>query len=173
MCSSDLVSHETTREISVWSPDGTGPWPVVYALHGLGGHHTELAELATQLASNGILVFSAQHSAPDWAATQQNVECGYRFVRTIAEDHGGDLDLPVTFLGFSVGATLALEHGLSEEAYGSEGLFTGCFDGAPRPDVIVPISGCHYEFAGTRFPFESTGWTNLDAHLVLIAGEQD
>ena len=38
-----VISHGTTRDISVWTPEGDGPWPVVYVLHGLGGHHTTWA----------------------------------------------------------------------------------------------------------------------------------
>jgi predicted esterase len=170
---SAVISHESTREISVWVPKGNGPWPVVYALHGLGGRHTDLGELALQLTDRGILVFSAQHSAPDWLSTEQDVECGYRYVRAIADQYSGDLDLPVTFVGFSVGATLVLNHGLAEDAYGPDGLYKVCFDGAPRPDVIVPISGCHYQFSGDQFGFNTAGWTNRDAHLSLIAGGQD
>ncbi len=168
-----VVSHDTTREISVWAPEGEGPWPVVYALHGLGGHHTDLAEVATDLADRGILVFSAQHSAPDWQAAERDVECGYRFVRTIAGEYGGDLDQPVTFVGFSVGATLVLHHGLAAGAFGLEGSYGACFSGALRPDVIVPLSGCHYAFQGTEFSFDTIGWANQEADLVLIAGERD
>jgi predicted esterase len=168
-----VISHETTRDISVWVPHGEGPWPVVYALHGLGGHRDDLAEVATNLADQGILVFSAQHSAPDWAATEHDVECGYRFVRTMAGKYGGDLEQPVTFVGFSVGATLVLHHGLADDAFGPGGTFDACFSGAPRPDIIVPISGCHYEYQGATFGFDTVGWSNQKADLVLIAGEKD
>lgn len=170
---SAIISHETTREIAVWVPQGEGPWPVVYALHGLGGHHNDLAEVATELADHGVLVFSAQHSAPDWEASEQDAECGYRFVRSIAGQYGGDLDQPVTFVGFSVGATFVLHHGLSGAAFGPGGTYDTCFAGAPRPEVIVAISGCHYEFQGAKFGFDTSGWTNQEADLVLIAGEKD
>ena len=43
-------------------------------------------------------------------ATQEGVdqagidaECGYRFARSIAAEHGGDLDQPVTFVGLVLG----------------------------------------------------------------------
>jgi poly(3-hydroxybutyrate) depolymerase len=42
---SDVVSHEMTQDIMVFEPDGTGPWPVVFALHGINGAGEDLTEL--------------------------------------------------------------------------------------------------------------------------------
>jgi hypothetical protein len=68
---------------------------------------------------------------------------------------------------------LVLHHGLADDIYGPGGTYDACFAGTARPDVIVPLSGCHYEYAGNHFGFDASGWTNEDANLVLIAGEND
>jgi alpha-beta hydrolase superfamily lysophospholipase len=46
------------------------------------------------------------------------------------------------------------------------------------PDVIVPISGCHYEFEGQKvgyFEFETglSELSNHDADIVLVGGTDD
>ena len=47
-----------------------------------------------------------------------------------------------------------------------------CFEAAPRPDVIIAISGCHYE-GGSLDLIETESWGNGDASLELIAGAAD
>jgi dienelactone hydrolase len=174
-----VVSHETTRDIAVFAPEAGGAWPVVYALHGLGGSWQDWAEAAEDLASNGVVVFAADGRTTEaveqgrWADLQQDTECGYRFVRSIAGEYGGDLEQPVTVVGHSLGATGVLEIGLDGTQYGPGGTYDTCFSGAPRPDVVVPIAGCHYEFEGNKFGFDTSGWTNQEADLVLVAGEDD
>ena len=176
---STIVSHETTRDVHVRAPDAEGPWPVVNALHGLGGRAADMAIMAEALASRGFVVFAASGRTTE--AVEQgrfddlvrDTECGYRFARTIAEDYGGDLDQPVTMVGYSFGASGALSFGLEEAAFGPGGAYEECFSGAPRPDVIVAVSGCHYEFEGSSFGFDTTGFGNNDAALVLVVGEND
>jgi pimeloyl-ACP methyl ester carboxylesterase len=113
-----------------------------------------------------------------WPCTESkvpanDVECGYRFVRSIAAEYGGDLDQPVTFVGWSLGATAALGVGLTEDI-DPTGTFVSCFDNAPRPDVIVAISGCYFEFEGIRQNyFDVSGWGNKDAEVILLAGDRD
>jgi hypothetical protein len=46
---------------------------------------------------------------------QLDLECGYRFARSIAVDHGDDLTELVTFVGWSLGASWTLRGGLDEE----------------------------------------------------------
>jgi hypothetical protein len=98
-----VVSHETTLDIAVWAPDAEGPWPIVYALHGLGGKGQDLAVTATELASHGNVMF-----APDWGS-EQTAECSYRYSVSIAEDCGGDPDQPITAIGHSAGASAIRE----------------------------------------------------------------
>ena len=174
---SEVVSHETTQDILVLAPDAEGSWPVVLAMHGVGGTAEDMAVIASRLAGEGFVVFAPSYRSD--MSTQEGVfdtvrdaECGYRFARTIAADYGGDLDQPVTLIGWSLGASLVLEGGLTEEIDPSQEV-VDCFTEVPRADVIVAISGCHYEFEGAQFDFDLTGWENRDADVVLLAGEED
>jgi dienelactone hydrolase len=173
-----VVSHETTRDISVWAPDADGSWPIVY-LTPAAGTGQDLAEMATRLASHGTVVFAPDYRLADsQLAKEQDLECGYRFVRTIAQEYGGDLDQPFALVGDSYGASMAPVGGLSEVAYGPGGSYDVCFTGAPQADLIVAIAGCYY--AGEEFPeslvgvfVDSTDVKNLDVDLVLVVGEDD
>ena len=176
-----VVSHETTQDISVFAPEAEGSWPVVYLLHGYDGIRRDLAETATQLASQGFVVFVPDYRSTDAIITrEQDVECSYRYARSIAAEHGGDLDQPVTFVGYSHGASWALGVGVGETFYGPGGDFAGaCFTGASRPDVVVAIAGCHYEYDGqpvlpiVDLMVEKTATARLDGDLVLVAGAND
>ena len=55
---SEVVSHETTQDILVFAPDAAGPWPVVWAMHGIGGTGEDMAEMAARLAGEGFVVFA-------------------------------------------------------------------------------------------------------------------
>lgn len=149
-----VVSHETTQDIWVFAPDGDGPWPVVFTYHGQGGTGDGLAGTAESLASQGLLVFSPSYRSTEFQYVEQDLECAYRYGLSIAEEYGGDLDQPITSLGHSFGAQMSVLGGLSEAAYGPGGTYDGCFDGAPRPDVIVAVAGCFCESPdGARYPF--------------------
>ena len=174
---SEVVSHQTTQDILVFEPDAEGPWPVVLAMHGVGGEGQDMAEIATRLAQEGAVVFAPTYHTD--LSTEEGIqqaaldlECGYRFARSIAAEHGGDLDQPVTFVGWSLGATAALAIGLTEEL-DPTGEFVTCFSQVPRPDVIVAISGCHYEYEGKPTEFDTEGWGNEEADVHLVAGEKD
>jgi acetyl esterase/lipase len=43
----------------------------------------------------------------------------------------------------------------------------------PLPEIVVAISGCHYQFEGAEFVFDPSGWGNKDATVLLIGGEED
>jgi poly(3-hydroxybutyrate) depolymerase len=53
-----VVSDETTQDILVFAPEAEGSWPVVVALHGVGGTGKDMAEIATRLAREGVVVFA-------------------------------------------------------------------------------------------------------------------
>jgi alpha-beta hydrolase superfamily lysophospholipase len=74
-----------------------------------------------------------------------------------------------------LGATLVVAGSLNEAAYGRGGTYEECFSGAPRPDVALALSGCHYEYQGQRLDFDpnTPSSTNRDTDLVLVAGEDD
>jgi dienelactone hydrolase len=178
---SEVVSNETTQDILVFEPQAEGPWPVVFALHGIDGSAEDMTEIGTRLAREGLVVFAPTYRSDvttneGLLETVVDVECGYRFVRSIAAEHGGDLDQPVTFVGWSMGATLALQGGLTEEIDPS-GEIVSCLPEVPRADVIVAISGCHYDFdfgdAAVVDFFNPSSWGNEDADVTLLAGEAD
>jgi dienelactone hydrolase len=173
-----VISDPTTQDIRVFQPGGDGSWPIAVAYHGSDGDADQMAELGRALAAEGVLVF-----APDVrtdVSTEQGVvdvardsECAYRYARTVAGDYGGDLARPVTFVGWSFGALFALQGGLDEELDPSR-RFVSCFTDVPRPDVIVAVSGCHYEFAGRPTTLlDRDQWANRGARLVLVAGADD
>ena len=88
---SQVVSHEATKDLLVFAPDGEGPWPVVVAFHGIGGTGQDMAEIATRLAREGSVVFVPTYETD--ITTQEGVdraavdaECGYRFARSIAAE---------------------------------------------------------------------------------------
>jgi dienelactone hydrolase len=173
---SEVVSNEAAQDLLVFAPEGGGPWPVIVAYHGIGGTGEDMAELATHLASEGAVVFVPTYRSD--ITTQEGVdqagvdaECGYRFARSIAVEHGGDLSRPVTFVGWSLGASAALAVGLTEDIDPS-GEFVSCFEPVPRPDIVVAISGCHDE-GGQLDLVDTAAWGNEEADLVLLAGEQD
>lgn len=169
-----VVSHETTQEIWVFAPEGEGPWPVVFTFHGQGGTGDGLADTARNLASRGLLVFSPSYRSTEPQSVEQDLVCAYRYGLSIAEDYGGDLDLPVTYFGHSFGGQMALLGGLNEAAYGPGGTYDACFEGVDRPDIIVSVAACYYENPeGGQYPFDTSGFSNTDADLLLIGGIDD
>jgi len=165
-----VISHESTQEISVWAPEGEGPWPIAIAIHGADLSRNDLAATAEGLASRGVVVFAA-----DWQpqSIEQDLECATRYALSVAADYGGDVAQPFTFIGHSAGAIAGVEGGLNETAYGPDGTYQACFTGRPMPDVIVAISGCYYESEGQSYPFGISRYSNNDADLVLVAGTED
>jgi acetyl esterase/lipase len=181
--SSTVVSHETTQEISVFAPEAEGSWPVAYLLHCYDCNREDSAEMGRQLASHGVVAF-----VPDYRSThplrmggylEKDLECGYRYARSIAHEYGGDLDQPVTFVGDSFGSTVALGVGTSESYFGPTGEYDTCFAGTPRADVVVAIGGCYYEYEGepvynhVESMVEHAEGRLWDGKLVFVVGESD
>ncbi len=174
---SDVVSHETTQDILVFAPDADGPWPVVMALHGLDGRGEHMAETARRLAERGFVVFAPTYrtelgTEQGVIDTARDLVCAGWFAGNIAADHGGDLDQPLTFLGWSLGAGYVLEGGLSEDL-DPTGQLLPCTAESVRADVIVAVAGCHYGARGTELDFDASAWGNTDATIVLAVGEDD
>ena len=164
-----VVSHPTTREISVWVPDAPGQRPVVTLFHGLNGSRADMEVLGRRLAAQGYVVF-----APDWTTggdATRELECSYRYVLQVAADHGGDPRHRV-LVGYSAGATYALLAATNEAAYGPAGTFQGCFTGAPRPDVLVLIAPCLFAYGGQSFTTRPAGG-NHDLAITVVSGEDD
>jgi dienelactone hydrolase len=171
---SRTISHETTRDIVVLEPDAEGPWPEVVAFHGINGSADQMVPLGKRLAATGAVVF-APNFRTDLTSEQgvvnlvRDAECGYRYVRTIASDHGGDGTRALTWIGWSLGAVFAVQAGL-DESIDPSGEIISCFADAPRPDNIVAISGCYYDVGQGFDPAE---WANKDARITVIAAEND
>jgi dienelactone hydrolase len=171
--SSETVSNETTQDILVLTPESEGSWPVVMVLHGLGGVGEAMSETGARLAEHGLVVFAPTYrtdmsTAQGMADLESDLTCAYKFAIANADRYHGDLDQPITFVGWSLGATFALEGGLTNEEPP-----ISCGTEVPLPDIVVPISGCHYQFEESQFDFDPSDWGNKDAEVVLIAGEED
>ncbi|GAA3178747.1 hypothetical protein GCM10010531_35880 [Blastococcus jejuensis] len=171
---SQTVSDETTQTISVFAPDTDGSWSVVLAYHGNEGERADMALLGERVAAAGAVVFAPDYRSGDFSEsglieTVTDVECAYRYVRGIAADHGGDLQRPVVWVGWSLGAVWAVQGGL-DETVDDTGTILPCPSDAPRPDVIIAVAGC-FEEVGPGF--DPDQWGNPDARLILVAGEAD
>jgi dienelactone hydrolase len=172
------VADEATQDILVFEPDAEGSWPIVLAFHGINGNADHMAEIGKRLAGNGFVVFAPNYRTD--LSTEQGIvnavrdaECGYRYARSIASDYGGDLDRPLTFVGWSLGALYVIQTGL-DEAIDPTGEYVSCFTEVARPEIIVAASGCYYEFAGKPFDLlEPTEWANEGADVIVAAGEND
>ena len=170
----DTISDETTQDIEVFAPDAHGAWPVVVAYHGNEGNAGQMALLAEGVASAGAVVFVPNYRSGDFSQQgivnlARDAECGYRYARTVAPDYGGDLAEPVVWVGWSLGAVFALQAGL-DETLDDTGKILTCFSDAPRPDIIVAVSGC-YEDIGPAF--DPAQWGNEDAEVILVDGDED
>ena len=172
-----VVSGEFTQDIWVTGPDvesdDFGTWPFVYALHGLGGTGDGLSRTAEELASHGVVVFAPTVRTTEPEYIELDGECAYRYALSVAEEYGADLDQPVTVIGHSFGADMALHGGLAEDDYGPEGDYDDCYSGAPRPDVIVPIAGCWYQYEDASYPFDLSPFSNQDADITMVVGTDD
>ena len=121
------------------------------ALHGVGGSSQDMVELATRVASAGAVVFAPTYHSDfatmeDLVRAGDDISCAYQLARRTAPEYGGDLTQPVTAVGWSLGADLVLLGSLQEPA--GEADDGRCPGPVPRPDVIVGISGCYYEYDG-------------------------
>lgn len=174
---SQVVSDPTAPELRVLAPEGEGPWPVVVALHGVGGTGQDMVELGTRLAKAGVVVFVPSYntdlSTPEGLTrATDDLSCAYQVARRTAPDYGGDLTQPVTALGWSLGADFVVLGGLGPPSDDSTGR---CPGELPRPDVVVGVSGCYYEFDGNPVTWfdDLTGWDNKGADVYLVDGDND
>lgn len=174
---SEFVPDPTTSQLRVLAPEGGGPWPVVVALHGLGGTGQDMVELAARLAKAGVVVFAPTYNT-DLSTPQgltrasDDIACAYQAARRAAPDYGGDLTQPVTAVGWSLGADFVVLGGLGPRTVGGTGR---CPGDVPAPDVVVALSGCYYRFGGNPVTWfdDLADWTNKSAAVHLVAGDND
>jgi dienelactone hydrolase len=173
-----VVSEPNTQDIHVVEPQTKGTWPVVLALHGLRGSGEDMVELGTRLARAGTVVFAPTYrsdltTAEGLANAGNDISCAYQLARRTAPEHGGDLARPLTAVGWSLGADLAVLGSLQPAAGGTGNEL--CPGQAPRPNIVVGISGCYYEFEGQPVSWfdDLTGLGNKNTDVYLLAGDQD
>jgi alpha-beta hydrolase superfamily lysophospholipase len=89
----------------------------------------------------------------------------------VATEYGGDQNQPYVFVGHSLGAQLVMTP-QADVREGTQGALAACFEGLPPgPDVIVSMTGCHYESPdGDTYPVTLPA---AGTPVTLIAGEDD
>jgi dienelactone hydrolase len=175
------VTGPDTMDIAVWAPEADGLRPIAIVFHGYGSQGIHYADMASLLASQGVVVFAPDYRSTliptsDWRSAYRDAECAYRHIRTIASDYGGTIDAPITVVGHSIGASVGMSLVLDEFTFSPDGPFDGCPGDVPRPDHLVALSGCHYQNQfGLTFPFTPAefGWAHLDANIRLVVGSED
>jgi dienelactone hydrolase len=174
---SQVVSDATAPDLRVLAPEGEGPWPVVVALHGLGGTGHDMVELGLRLAEAGVVVFAPTYntdlSTPEgMTRASDDIVCAHQVARRVAPDYGGDLTQPITAVGWSLGADFVVLGGLGPPTDSSTGR---CPGDVPDPDVVVGLSGCYFEFEGNPVTWfdDLTGWSNKSADVYLVDGDSD
>ncbi len=131
--------------MSVWTPDGTGPFPALVLIHGGGwtqGDRTGLAKLGAYYASRGIASFSIDYQKssagkPSWPTTVQDVVCAVRHIKANAARYRIDPNR-VAALGFSAGGHLASLLGTLQ---GDEPFLEGaCGDRDAGSRIVLAVS---------------------------------
>ena len=175
--STRAISDPTAPHLRVVAPDRQGSWPVVLALHGNGGTGEDMLPLATRLARSGAVVFVPTYNtdfstADGLTRAGDDISCAYGIARRDAHRYGGDLSEPVTVVGWSLGADLAILGGLGPLNDPSSGR---CPGEVIRPDVVVALSGCYYGFDGKQVTWfdDLTGWTPPNVAVRLVSGDRD
>lgn len=145
------VSNDITGDISVWSPSGGGPYPVVLLLHGQNADRDDFTDFGTALAAQGLTVF-----APSVTRPRQQLFCFYAVTSAAASDHRGDSSRPITMVGhgtsgpYAIG-TVIYDTGTSDPAE--------CFGGADAgiesrlvPTLAIAVAPCPFDgpMAGLR-----------------------
>jgi dienelactone hydrolase len=175
--SAHVITESTAPALRVLAPVGKGPWPVVVALHGYGGTGRDMVELATRVARAGAVVFVPTYrtdlrTAQGLVRAGDDISCAYRTALRSARRYGGDLSRPVTVVGWSLGADLAVLGALGPRVDPGAGR---CPGELRRPSVVVALSGCYFRFQGDPVTWfdNLAGWTNEGDHVHLVAGDRD
>jgi len=172
----EVISDPTTQSIQVLAPETKGSWPVVLMLHGLNGKGEDMVELGSRIARAGALVYAPSYntdlSTPEgFARTSEDLVCAYQLALRTAADHGGDVTKPLTIVGWSLGADLAMLGALGS----GENESTRCPGDLTRPRVVIGLSGCYYEFDSNPVTWfdDLNGWGNKTARVYMTNGDRD
>ena len=170
--SSHVIMDRSTQHIQVWAPVATGPWPVVYAVPGVSGRRSDFDQVGPAVARQGAVFFATDYRAD--ATDEQraaDLECGYRYARSVAKNYGGNTGLGVTAVGYSRGAQLVF--GGLQDVYAPGGSDHTCLQGSSPPDSIVAIEGCYYAYQQLSFDFPVELLDNKTVPIFLVSGLQD
>ncbi len=164
--------------MDVYTPIGSGPWPVVVAFHAIdsnGKDEIETTTVAEAAAAEGMMVF-----APSWIvwdpgpfpltieifkAWKGAANCAVALAQQTAADYGGDADSTIIY-GFSAGAGAALLAALEP----AEDPIPGCRTDASPASVSGVVLGdgdyfMHTENFDTAFQADLEG---MQAELVSL-----
>lgn len=161
------VSYSTTslNSLDVYSPGGSGPWPVLLIVHGSSQSKEPFTPLAKAIAAEGAVVFNVTASMfPPFDAALEEVACSVGLANASAADYGGDPSR-ITLVGSSAGATIGLVVAMAEGD-----LSPNCVaDGSVQIDGVVAYEG-PYDYATTLYrPDGLASYKSTEPDLVAAA----
>lgn len=177
------LPYQVPFALDVWSPAGSGPFPVAVLLHGRSRDRAGYNGLVRRLTSTGTVVYNvtwhdeAPQLASDYHAAVGTIACAVRFARATADQFGGRDDA-VTLIGHDLGASVGAAVAIAGER------FLGPCPigrGSARPDSFIGIAGFYeYTLPGPEAALLAVGLldsTRGDARgpipMVLVHGADD
>ena len=156
----DLPYRETGRpehRLDVYRPrEGSGPWPVVFYVHG-GGFQALSKDthwlMGLAFARRGCVVFNVSYRlapAHRFPAALEDVCAAYAWVVRNARGWGGDLDRLV-LAGESAGANLVTSLALASSFVRPEPFAGWAYDAPARPRAVLAHAGLYQVTECDRF----------------------
>jgi len=152
--------NELTSDVTVYRPEGSGPWPTAVFYPAIHSPRTTLDPFARELAAAGMVVTTVDYDAND--LFNGSPECSQRFATLTAHERGGDPDDVLITGGHSLGAAVASMVSLFEPYLDRNGEPLDCGLDAmdlPPTDLVVGLSGTwHPTECDTTSPFASANF---------------